>query len=209
MLDGANSPSAPETRQLPGIMPEHNSIEEQQAQLLSRIAAQDRSALAEFYDQTAPGLFAFALRMLGNRQDAEEVIQDVFVQVWTKARTFNPALGLAFSWVVGIARNRCIDRLRARQRRARAAAELERDVQVEEAANRTADEKITTHDELGALRSAMGSLPADQRQAIEMAFFGGLSHQEVAQALHQPLGTIKARIRRGMLKLRQSVQSLV
>src|SRR4030095_6846439 len=106
-------------------MPENNSVEERQAQLLCRIAAEDRSALAEFYDETAPGLFSFALRMLTDSQDAEEVIQDVFVQVWTKARSFDPLIGSPFHWVMSIARNRCIDRLRARQRRARVVVGVE------------------------------------------------------------------------------------
>ena len=190
-------------------MLENDSVEQQQAQLLGRIAAEDRSALAEFYDQTAPGLFAFALRMLNHAQDAEEVIQDVFVQVWTKARTFDPTIGLPFSWVVGIARNRCIDRLRARQRRARVLVELENGVQVEQAVDPVGYEPEMSQDELEELRSAIDSLSADQRQAIEMAFFGGLSHHEIADALDEPLGTIKARIRRGMLKLRETLRSYV
>src|SRR5882724_6794935 len=95
------------------------TAEESQAQLLRRIAAQDRLALEEFYDQTAGSLFSVAFRILGNTQDAEEVIQDIFVQIWTKASTFNPEIGQAFYWVLSMLRNRCIDRLRARQRRSK------------------------------------------------------------------------------------------
>src|ERR1019366_3597576 len=96
-----------------------STAEEFQAQLLRRIAAQDRHALGEFYDQTAGSLFSVAFRILGNAQDAEEVTQDVFVQIWTKASTFNPEIGQAFHWALSMLRNRCIDRLRARQRRSK------------------------------------------------------------------------------------------
>jgi RNA polymerase sigma-70 factor (ECF subfamily) len=189
-------------------MPENSSVESHQAQLLRRIAEQDRSALAELYDQTAPALFAFAVRVLGNPHDAEEVIQDVFVQVWNKAVTFDPAIGQAFHWAMSIARNRCIDRLRARQRRSRVLVELEEGVEPEAPAEtRPAEATTFGDDEAAAIRSAVGGLPADQRQAIELAFFGGLTHQEIAARLGEPLGTIKARIRRGMMKLREHLRA--
>lgn len=178
-------------------------------QLLSRIAAGNRSALGEFYDLMAPGLFIFALRMLNDAQDAEEVVQDVFVQIWNKAQRFDPALGLPSSWALGIARNRCIDRLRSRQRRARVLVELENGVEIQPAIDGRAEPSERGQDELCAVRSAITSLQKEQRQAIEMAFFGGLSHYEIAETLHEPLGTIKARIRRGMLKLRESLQAYV
>src|ERR1051326_8729158 len=95
-----NSPSAAQRRWPSGIMPDDHSVEEQQAQLLRRIAAQDRSAVSEFYDQTAPALFSFALRVLGDAHDAEEVIQDVFVQIWNKAQSFDPAIGQPFHWAM-------------------------------------------------------------------------------------------------------------
>ena len=182
------------------------TVEAPQAQLLRRIAAQDRDALAEFYDQTARPLFSVAYRMLGNSEESEEVIQDVCVQIWTKAPTFDVNLGLPFHWVLGILRNRCIDRLRARQRRARVIAEPGDDQNLEPAAETASPKPALAESELEAIRSAVGSLPAEQRQAIEMAFFGGLTHPEIAAALTQPLGTIKARIRRGMLKLRESLE---
>ena len=183
------------------------TVEESQAQLLRRIAAQDRDALAEFYDQTARPLFSIAYRMLGNSEESEEVIQDVFVQIWTKAPTFDANIGLPFHWVLGILRNRCIDRLRARQRRARVIVEPSEDQELEIVAETTSTKTALAENELVAIRSAVGSLPQEQRQAIEMAFFGGLTHPEIAEALQQPLGTIKARIRRGMLKLRESLET--
>src|SRR4051812_46882536 len=98
---------------------------ESQTRLLRRIAAQDREALAELYDQLAPVLFSTAVRILSDIHEAEEAIQDVFVQIWNKAPTFDPETGAAFHWALSITRNRCIDRLRARQRRYRLFDELE------------------------------------------------------------------------------------
>lgn len=184
------------------------SIETQQAQLLRRVAAQDSSALAEFYDETAPGLFSFALRMLDDPNDAEEVIQDVFVQIWNKAPSFDPAVGVAFHWAMSIARNRCIDRLRSRQRRSRVIADSEITGETEPA-EAAATGVPLVQDELEAVRTALGTLPLEQKQAIEMAFFNGLSHHEIAAALNEPLGTVKARIRRGMLKLRDGLEAYV
>ena len=184
------------------------SAEESQTQLLRRIAALDRQALAEFYDQTAAALFSTSVRILGDAHEAEEVIQDVFVQIWDKAATFDPAIAAPFHWALSITRNRSIDRLRARQRRFRLMNELQ-----EAAANSTPHEPpaqtALAEDELAAVRLAVASLPREQRQAIELAFFGGLTHLGIAEELHEPLGTIKARIRRGMLKLRESLQAYV
>src|SRR5438552_1957599 len=185
------------------------SAEESQTQLLRRIAALDRQALAEFYDQTAAALFSTSVRILGDAHEAEEVIQDVFVQIWDKAATFDPAIAAPFHWALGITRNRSIDRLRARQRRSRLINELQEASAADPAANDPPVQASLGQDELAAVRSAVGGLPEEQRQAIEMAFFGGMTHLEIAEALEEPLGTIKARIRRGMLKLRESLQAYV
>jgi RNA polymerase sigma-70 factor, ECF subfamily len=185
---------------------DRQTAEESQAQLLHRIAAQDRQALAEFYDQTAGPLFSFALRILGDVAEAEEVIQDVFVQIWEKAATFDAALGAPFHWALSFTRHRSIDRLRARQRRARLLDEFQDLATAESSSETGPGQTALTGDEATAVRGALLSLPADQRQAIEMAFFGGLTHPQIAEALGQPLGTIKARIRRGMLKLRDLLQ---
>lgn len=190
-------------------MPDNLSIEIQQAQLLRRIAMQDSSALAEFYDQTASSLFSFAVRMLNDPHDAEEVIQDVFVQIWNKAPSFDPSAGIAFNWAMSIVRNRCIDRLRARQRRSRIMSETETGREAEPAIEAPIADTFLAKDELEAVRSSLEALPKDQKQAIEMAFFNGLSHYEIAAALNEPLGTVKARIRRGMLKLRDGLEAYV
>jgi RNA polymerase sigma-70 factor (ECF subfamily) len=153
-------------------------------------------------------LFSTALRILFDTHEAEEVIQDVFVQIWDKAATFNPEMGAPFHWALSITRNRSIDRLRARQRRTRLMSELEETAAADSVPEAPATDTHLAEDELAAVRSAVGGLPRDQRQAIEMAFFGGLTHPEIAAALKEPLGTIKARIRRGMLKLRDGLEEL-
>jgi RNA polymerase sigma-70 factor (ECF subfamily) len=178
-----------------------------QAELLRRIAAQDRDALSEFYDQTSRPLFYIACRMLGNPADAEEVIQDVFVQIWTKAGMFDAEKGQPFHWVLTLTRNRCIDGLRARQRRSRFVVDTSGEPELDQAAEPAPADPPLMENENAVIQSVVNNLPKDQRQAIEMAFFGGLTHQEIAESLNEPLGTIKARIRRGMLKLRDELRS--
>jgi RNA polymerase sigma-70 factor (ECF subfamily) len=185
------------------------SAEEIQAQLLRRVATRDREALAEFYDHVAAALFSTAVRILGDPQEAEEVIQDVFVQIWEKAPMFDLALGTPFHWAVSITRNRSIDRLRSRQRRARVIEELREEIAPEAEIFESSNPTALDTEEMSQVRNAVGTLPADQRQAIELAFFSGLTHAEIAGKLNEPLGTIKARIRRGMLKLRESLQPCV
>ena len=188
-------------------MVDQQTAEESQAQLLLRIAAQDAQALAEFYDLTAKPLFSLAVRILGDASEAEEVIQDVFVQIWKNAPSFDPLLGPAFYWALSITQNRSIDRLRTRQRRARLIENLENDAAANVPASQVADQGALEADDSALVRTTLNSLPADQRRVIEMAFFGGLTHQEIAEALKEPLGTIKARIRRGLLKLRDCMRA--
>lgn len=182
------------------------AAEETQIQLLRRVAGQDRQALAEFYDHVAGVLFSIAVRIVGDPQEAEEIIQDVFVQIWEKAPMFDVVLGTPMNWAVSITRNRSIDRLRSRQRRARVIEELRQEIAPEATVYAPA---APDKEALSLVRAAVASLPSEQRQAIEMAFFNGLTQAEIAEKLGEPLGTVKARIRRGMLKLRDSLQPCV
>ena len=190
-------------------MLDRQTVEESQAQLLCRIAAQDKQALALFYDQTAGLLYSMAVRILEDPHEAEEVIQDVFVQIWHKAVTFDATLGTPSHWALSITRNRSIDRLRARHRRVRLINELREAADADPEPHEPPGRGGMNPEDLVAIRSALNGLPVEQRQAIEMAFFGGMTHLEVASALGEPLGTIKARIRRGMLKLRECLGSCV
>jgi RNA polymerase sigma-70 factor (ECF subfamily) len=177
-----------------------------QGQLLGRIAQHDRVALSEFYDATATPLFSVALRIVHDPAEAEEILQDVFVQIWEKAASFDGRLGSAFSWALSITRHRAIDRLRGKQRRGRLIEQLVNAGGAEPSAAATPDAASLDAERATEVRSALETLPKDQRQAIELAFFVGLSHPEIAEALEEPLGTIKARIRRGLLKMRDALE---
>ena len=205
MLGRAHSLPANRGRAVVESMVEQQTAEESQAQLLLRVAAQDAQALAEFYDLTAKPLFSLAVRILGDVSEAEEVIQDVFVQIWKNAPSFDPLLAPAFHWALSITRHRSIDRLRSRQRRARLIENLETDAAANAPASAGADQDALAAEDTAAVRATLGTLPAEQRRVIEMAFFGGLTHQDIAKTLNEPLGTVKARIRRGLLKLRDSL----
>lgn len=178
------------------------------ADLLRRIAAQDREALSELYDAVAKLLFSTSFRILGDAHEVEEVIQDVFLQIWNKAASFDPALGTPLHWTLGITRNRSIDRLRSRQRRAQMHERLLHLGETDFLARHVGESGAgLSAEELAAIRAAVNTLPADQRRMLDLAFFGGMTHAEIAAATGEPLGTIKARIRRAMLKLRDTLQA--
>ena len=187
-------------------MLEQSTAEDAQAQLLMRVAGGDVQAMSDFYDHIAGPLFSVARRIIGNPAEAEEIVQDVFMQIWEKASSFDPLLGSAFHWALSITRHRAIDRLRSSQRRARLVEELQERAEAEPAVVAQPDADTLMIEEAKTVRSALGSLPREQRQALELAFLAGLTHSEIAELLHQPVGTIKARIRRGLLKLRESLQ---
>lgn len=172
--------------------------------LMARVVARDRDALGEFYDELSGILFTVALRMLGDPTDAEEVVQDAFVQMWEKANLYNADLGTPLQWMLRITRNRCVDRIRARGRRAGLVEALENEGWFESGGEGArVPEAGLEPEELERVRRALEQLPPDQSQALRLAFMNGLSHHDIAEALGVPLGTIKARIRRGMLKLRE------
>lgn len=171
--------------------------------LLARVARQESEALAELYDRFSSILFGVACRMLSSEAEAEDVLQDVFLKVWEKGASYDSRLGSPIAWLVTLTRNRANDRLRSVTRRSRI---LEVFRTQEESGDRPAPpcptQTVMAQETVAALRVALERLPEDQRRAIEMAFLGGLSQSEIAAELNQPLGTIKARIRRGMLALR-------
>lgn len=187
-------------------MLERAAIEATEAELLRRIAQRDHAALGELYDGMGGVVFSLAMRMLSDQREAEEVVQDVFLQIWNKAATFDGSLGSVLSWSLGITRNRCIDYLRARQRRTRIVAEATLEA-ADEPESAVPGAHALGEAEQKAIRAAVAGLPTEQQQAISMAFFGGMTHQEIADVMGEPLGTVKARIRRGMLKLKESLRA--
>ncbi len=174
---------------------------------LLRFAAEgEHRSLDEFHRRYSGILRATAFRILNNLRDAEEVVQEAFVQIWDKAGVYDVRRGKPLTWAMTLTRNKAIDRLRQLQRRARLQGEIEEQAQIWDrmSENDSADE-AAAHETQAIVRSAVIQLSPDQRRAIELAFFSGLTQQEIAQQLHTPLGTVKARIRRGMMKLRQSI----
>jgi len=174
--------------------------------LLERVAGRDSQALADLYDRYAPVALALAGRILGDRSEAEDVIQVVFTKVWTDASRYDPSKGSPTSWLLSWVRNGAIDRLRRREALQRAAVT---------SAGLAAAARDDAHDpdepsaeDRERLKSAVAALPADQRQVIELAYFEGLSQTQIAQRLGEPLGTVKTRVRLGMAKLRQALPVL-
>jgi RNA polymerase sigma-70 factor (ECF subfamily) len=171
----------------------------------------DEAAFAQLYDRLAGPLFTLCLRMLGDGGEAEDALQDAFVQLWRNAPRYDPAQSSVFSWAIHITRCKVIDRLRARGRRLRLYVPEEggggeAPVQLASASAGPAD-SAHRNEWSASIRRTLEDLPLDQRQAIELAFFGDLTHHEIAARLGQPLGSVKARIRRGLLKLRGSLEN--
>lgn len=177
------------------------------AHLLQRVARGDRQAFSELYDRFSGPLYGAALRILNDPTEAQDVVHDAFVTLWEKATTFDTARGNAFSWAVTLVRNRAIDRVRMRRRRAEllAASALSDLGYADESSAASGSETAQLGDDARAVRAAVATLPVEQQRAVELAFFGGLTQEEIAQKLSEPLGTVKARIRRGLLKLRDTL----
>lgn len=174
---------------------------------MQRIAAGDRQALAELYDRFSGPLHGTALRILRDSAEAQDIVHDVFLTLWNKAAEFHADRGTAFSWAITLVRNRAIDRVRRRKRRAELLADsVPGDLGYEDTdAAKSAGDSAAAGDEASAVRGALAQLPAEQRRALELAFFSSLTQQEIALTLSEPLGTVKARIRRGLLKLRDTL----
>jgi RNA polymerase sigma-70 factor, ECF subfamily len=186
--------------------PSRESSAADEAALLSTVATGDERAFLVLYERFSGPLFSLLIKMLQNQQDAEEVLQIVFLQVWKKAGTYDPQRCSVFTWLVLVGRSKAIDRIRQRQRHSRTVEEVTREETVPAGSARDdGTSEVHQHDQHAAIRAALEQIPAEQRQAIEMAFFKGMSQTEIADNLAEPLGTVKARIRRGMLRLRDTL----
>ena len=182
---------------------------ERDVELLRRIADGDRSAFSAFYDQYSGLLFSIAVKVLNDSREAEDVLQEVFMQIWNKANAYDQLLGKPASWAVTLTRNKAIDRIRASQRRSRLLDQATVEAGAFPDDSPSAGERLYGKENAEMIRSVVAALPSDQRRAIELAFFSGLTQDEIAKTLQEPLGTIKARIRRGMLKLREKLEGFI
>ena len=182
--------------------------------LLQRIATRDEAALAEFYDRHSRLAYSVIMRILRSPSDADDVLQETFVRVWSRADTYDAMLGSPATWLTRIARNRAIDRLRARRVRGNVAVEPA--VQSGDAASRwepvthdTPETLLEDHTIAGAVRTALASLTPAQRALIEAAFFEGYTHTELATRFGVPLGTVKTRIRTGLAAMRGRLEQVL
>lgn len=176
--------------------------------LMARIGQQDQEALALLYDRYAQVLFAVAFKILGSAEEAEEVVLDVWRQVWRQADAYSPQRGRVDTWLFMLLRSRALDRLRSLKRSERETAA---------AHDLTAAASLTTGDpaenaliaeRCQQVQVALSQLPSEQRQVLELVYYQGLTHAEIAAQTGQPLGTVKTRIRLGLVKLRQTLISL-
>lgn len=171
---------------------------------IERSAAGDQVAFAALYDATSGVVFGVALRILSDRSEAEEVATDVFLQVWRDAARFDAARGSAIAWLLLLTRSRAIDRLRSRKTARQAERSLEFAESVPDECH-DPGERSWISQQGSLVRRSLADLPAEQRAALELAYFEGLTHPEIAERLQVPVGTAKTRIRLGMLKLRDAL----
>lgn len=179
------------------------------ADLLLRTARGDEEAFAQLYDRFSPGLYSLVLRMVHDEREAEDVLQDGFSHIWRRAATYDPERSSAFTWAVMVLRNKAIDRLRVRYRLERTAAKAAEESRHVPDSDEAAALEPAMREQRRMIRAALTGIPAEQKEAIELAFFNGLTHEQIAAKLATPLGTIKARIRRGLLRLRDALKEVL
>jgi len=174
-----------------------------QQQLLERVAQGDKQAFAALYDEVSPRVFGLVKRLLRDHSQSEEVTQEIFLEIWQSAPRFDPNKGGASTWILTMAHRRAVDRVRASQ------SSRDRDLKIGirdlDAAIDHVSESVEVRFEHERVEKAMARLTELQRQAISLSYYGGLSNSEVAEKLSVPIGTIKTRIRDGMIRLRDEM----
>jgi RNA polymerase sigma-70 factor (ECF subfamily) len=172
--------------------------------LLLAVARRDEASFAELYDR----MFSMVVRIVRSHAEAEEILQEAFWQIWESAPSFRTELGSPFCWMVTIARRKAIDRLRANSRQQQRITEAQELREEDEFTPPAALAHLADGERSATVRAALARLGPDERRAIVLAFFDGLTHEEISAALRAPVGTVKARIRRGLLKLKPSLAGL-
>jgi RNA polymerase sigma-70 factor (ECF subfamily) len=174
--------------------------------LMARVKAGDADGLAALYDRLGARLLGLAQRILGEGGEAEEVLQEVFLFAWRSASSFDPARGNVLTWLLIATRSRSIDRLRARRPASRPQIQSLEDLGEAPAGPDDVEATAASREWESICRAAVASLPEDQRRALELAYFEGLTHQEIAAKTSIPLGTVKTRVRLGLMKLRERMR---
>jgi len=186
--------------------------EEEERSLLARLRAREAAALGELYDRLSPWVLGVAYRVLGDADEADEVLSDVFVQVWRRIDQHDARRGPLTPWVLSIAKNRALDLLRRRRRWWRKAERVERAAAVDHLdaapSAEPAEASVPGWPVHRAVHQALGALPEEQRRVVLLAYFDGLSHSEIAQRTGDPLGTVKTRLRLAHQKLEESLRFL-
>jgi RNA polymerase sigma-70 factor (ECF subfamily) len=172
--------------------------------LVERMASGDGAALRTLYDQHARGVFSLAVRILRSQQDAEDLVQDVFVQAWRQAGRYDADRGTVAAWLLMQTRSRAIDKLRSRRARPEG-TEVDGILEQQRDPAAGADVQVVRLEQADAVRRALEDLPHTQKAALELAYYEGLTHVEIAERLEEPLGTVKTRIRQGLLRLRDAL----
>jgi RNA polymerase sigma-70 factor (ECF subfamily) len=176
--------------------------------LVAAIARRHQDALDQLYERYQTVVYHLALKILGSRENAEEVVYEVFWQVWREAERYDARRGSVGAWLATVARSRAIDALRARRGNPLTEEDItERSVATDPSDN--PEEQATLAQRAALVRAALEGLSTDQRAVLELSFFGGLSHMEIAERLNEPLGTVKTRIRMALLKLRERLRPLL
>lgn len=174
-------------------------------EILQQIASGDPAALAELYDRFSSHLLALATRILHSRQDAEEVLQEVFVHVWNKADRYDPSRSAASTWLVLITRSRAIDRLRSRKVEERTAVAAQQEKAIEHTSPAGA-RNVLSHERRQRVRRELANLPPEQADVLRLAFYKGMTQSEIAESTGIPLGTVKTRTLLAMKKLRKALR---
>lgn len=187
---------------------DHSTRDHDLASLIGKVAGGDQSALSALLDATSRLVFGLALRILGDRSTAEEVMLDVFTQVWRQAESYDRKRGAPLAWILTIARSRAIDRLRSSKQDQINSEPVESLTDLS-ANSPTPEDNTALAERKKLVRVALSALAPEQREVIELAYYSGLSHSEIALKLGQPLGTVKTRVRLGMIKLRDSLTPLL
>lgn len=197
-----NSVSVIDDKAIIGLIREEEATAYSSMDLIPRIARKDKAAFNELYRGFSQVVFNLAFRILRDRGEAEEIVQEVFFQVWDKASSYEPNRGAVSTWIMNIARSRAIDRLRTLGFK-----KLNTEIDVESMNPKSDFIRITEGNEekRTIIQNALDNLPEEQRLAVEMAYFDGFTHYEIAERLNKPVGTIKTRITLGVARLRKQL----